>query len=491
MVIGDRAINETRFQFFRVDNQMTPTTPGPAIQVLGSFVGGGAVIGNSSDIQDTYELHNYTSIARGRHSWRFGARLRGATDANVARQNFAGTFTFGGVLAPELNSSYQPALNDRGQPVLVNISSIASYQRTLISMNMGLPAAQIRALGGGASQFTISTGIPSVFAGQFDLGVFAGDDWRVRQNVTLSLGLRYETQTDIHDWSDFAPRLGLAWAPAGGGANSHPKTVVRAGFGMFYDRFALANTITAQRYNGIAQQQYVITNPEFFPNVPSASVLAGLGAVPSTSIIQETSAKLRAPYLMQSAVGIERQLPAHTALSLTYTNSHGLHLLRSGDINAPLAGTFNPQIPGSGVFPFNRTGPIFLMESSGLYNQNQLIVNVNSKVNGNVSLFGSYVLNYAMSNTDGLNTFPADPHSMAGEYAPAITDIRNRVSFGGSIKTKWNFQFNPLLTIMSGQPFDITVAQDLYGDTMFNARPGISTDANKAGVIQFKRPMVC
>jgi len=484
MVIGDRAINETRFQFFRVDNEMTPNAPGPAIQVLGSFVGGGAIIGNSSDIQNTYELHNYTSIAHGRHAWRFGARLRGATDANVARQNFAGTFTFGGVLAPELNTNYQPILDASGQPMLVNISSIESYQRTLVFQNMGLPAAQIRALGGGASQFTISTGIPSVFAGQFDLGAFVGDDWRVRQNFTLSLGLRYETQTNIHNWSDFAPRIGLAWAPAGGGANSHPKTVVRAGFGTFYDRFALANTITALHYNGIAQQQYVITNPDFFPNVPSVSALAALGALPSTSIIQEVSSQLRAPYLMQSAVGVERQLPANTTLAVTYTNSHGLHLLRSEDINAPLPGTFNPQVPGSGVFPFDRTGPIFLMESSGLYNQNQLIVNVNSKVNGNVSLFGSYVLNYAMSNTDGLSTFPANPYSMAGEYGPALTDIRNRVSFGGTIKTKWNFQFNPLLTVMSGQPFDITVGQDLYGDTLFNGRPGIATDPDKPGVIQ-------
>ena len=484
MVIGDHAVNETRFQYFRVDNAMTPNTSGPAIQVLGSFVGGGAIIGDSSDIQNTYELHNYTTIARGRHSWRFGARMRGAADANVARQNIAGTFTFGGGLAPELNANYQPVPDASGQPVLVNISSIESYQRTLVLQNQGLPAAQIRALGGGASQFSISTGIPSVLAGQFDLGAFIGDDWRVRQNLTLSLGLRYETQTNIHDWSDVAPRIGLAWAPGGGRANAHPKTVFRAGFGTFYDRFALTNTITALHYNGIAQQQYVITNPDVFPNVPLVSGLAALGAAPSSSIIQEVSSQLHAPYMMQSAASIERQLPANTTLAVSYTNSHGLHLLRSQDINAPLLGTFESQVPGSGVFPYGRPGPIFLMESSGLYNQNQLIINANSKLSRDVSLFGSYVLNYAMSNTDGLNTFPANPYSMAGEYGPALTDIRHRLSFGGSITTKWELQFSPLLTVMSGQPFDITVGQDLYGDTLFNGRPGIATDPNKPGVIQ-------
>jgi hypothetical protein len=190
----------------------------------------------------------------------------------------------------------------------------------------------------------------------------------------------------------------------------------------------LANTITARLYNGIVQQQYVITNPDFFPTVPSIASLASLGASPSTSIIQEVSSQLRAPYLMQSAVTLERQLPANTTLAVTYTNSPGLHLLRSQDINAPLLGTFDPQVPGSGVFPFNRPGPIFLMESSGLYNQNQLIFNVNSTVNKDISLFGSYVFNRALSNTDGLSTFPANPYSMAGEYGPALTDIRHRLS---------------------------------------------------------------
>jgi hypothetical protein len=228
---------------------------------------------------------------------------------------------------------------------------------------------------------------------------------------------------------------------------------------------------------------------DFFPTVPSISALAALGALPSTSIIQEVSSGLRAPYLMQSAGGIERQLPANTTLAITYTNSHGLHLLRSQDINAPLPGTLNPQVPGSGVFPYNRTGPIFLMESSGLYNQNQLIVNVNSKVNGNISLFGSYVLNYAMSNTDGLNTFPANPYSMAGEYGPALTDIRNRVSFGGSIKTKWNFQFNPLLMLIRASP-STSRSVRTFMETRCSTRgpASLQIPINQAS---FKPPTVC
>ena len=142
-----------------------------------------------------------------------------------------------------------------------------------------------------------------------------------------------------------------------------------------------------------------------------------------------------------------------------------------------------PAIPSSGVFPLGTSGQVFLMESAGLYNQNQLIVNVNSRVNPDISLTGSYMYNRAMSNTDGLGTMPANPYSMEGEYGPAATDMHHRVSLGGTVTPKWGIRFNPLLTANSGPPFDITAGRDLYGDTLFNARPGVATGPNKAGVI--------
>jgi hypothetical protein len=231
------------------------------------------------------------------------------------------------------------------------------------------------------------------------------------------------------------------------------------------------------------QQQYVVTNPDFFPAIPSLASLAGSQ---STRTIQEISSTLRAPYILQSAVGVERQLPFNTSITFTYANSHGLHLLRSRDINAPLPGTYNPNVPGSGVFPLGNTGPLFLTESSGLYNQNQLITSVNSKVTKNISLFSYYMFNHASSNTDGVGTFPANPYSSAGEYGPASTDVRHHLSISGSITTKWNFRLSPFLVMDSGPPFDITAGRDLYGDTLFNGRPGIATDLNRPGLISTK-----
>ena len=87
--------------------------------------------------------------------------------------------------------------------------------------------------------------------------------------MTLSLGLRYETQTNIHDWRDFAPRLAVAWAPGGNAKNPRPKTVLRAGFGIFYDRFSLANIITARATTGRCNSNMSSSAPDFFPAIPS------------------------------------------------------------------------------------------------------------------------------------------------------------------------------------------------------------------------------
>ncbi len=126
------------------------------------------------------------------------------------------------------------------------------------------------------------------------------------------------------------------WAP-GATAGKTSKTVLRAGFGIFYDRFALSNILAAARYNGVIQQQYVIDNPTFFPDIPSIASLAAYPA--STQAIREIDSHLQAPYLMQSAFTVERQLPWKSTLAVTYSNSQGLHEIRSYDMNAPLAGT--------------------------------------------------------------------------------------------------------------------------------------------------------
>src|SRR5206468_300585 len=115
-------------------------------------------------------------------------------------------------------------------------------------------------------------------------------------------------------------------APGGGSKNPKPKTVLRAGVGIFYDRFGLQNSLSARRYNGVVEQQYVVADPDFFPAVPPLATLAGAQSIQT---IRQLSASLRTPYFIQSAAGVERQLPHNTTVAVTYANAHGLHLLRS------------------------------------------------------------------------------------------------------------------------------------------------------------------
>jgi hypothetical protein len=480
-VVHGSTVNETRFQYYRDALQQLANSTGPAIQVLGSFNGGASQLGQTYDTQNTYELQNNTMMVHGSHAWRFGLRLRAGLDDNVSPQNFNGAFTFSGGLAPMLDANNQPVVDSAGNAVLQDIGSLERYRRTLLFQQMGLTPAAIRLRGGGASQFSISAGRPELTANQIDIGVFAGDDWRLRPNLTLNLGVRFEDQTNIHDGRNFAPRVGLAWAPGSTAGSSRPKVVLRAGFGIFYDRFALGNTLAAERYNGIVQQQYVIPNPDFFPAIPPQASLAGFQA---PQVVQEVSAALRAPYVMQSAFTVERQLPRNTTVAVTYTNTRGLHELRSRDLNAPLPGTYDPAVAGSGVYPLGSPGALFLMESSGVYNQNQLLVNATTRVTPSISLSGSYVVNRANANTDGVGTFPANPYNYDGEYGPAAADVHQRVSVNGSVNTKWNVRFSPLVSLQSGAPFDITAGSDLYGTTLFNGRPGIATDPSRPGLIR-------
>src|SRR5438132_13098344 len=115
----------------------------------------------------------------------------------------------------------------------------------------------------------------------YDLGPYVQDDWRVRPNLTLSYGLRFETQNRIGDHADCAPRLGVAWGIGG----AKPKLVLRAGWGMFYDRFAPNLVLPSQRPNGINQQEFVIAQPHFCcPNQIVVAALLAIAALQTESV---------------------------------------------------------------------------------------------------------------------------------------------------------------------------------------------------------------
>jgi hypothetical protein len=152
-------------------------------------------------------------------------------------------------------------------------------------------------------------------------------------------------------------------------------------------------------------------------------------------------------------------------------NTRGVHQLREHDINAPLA---------SGAFPYGAAGPIFLYESSALYKQWQLSVNINARVNSRFSLFSYYTYGRASSDSDGPATFPANNYNLAAEWGRAGFDIRHKVQIGGSLTAPWGIQFAPNIQINSAPPVNITTGTDLNGDTLLTDRPAFATIAPNA-----------
>lgn len=487
-VINQKIINETRFQFVRQRRQQEGLNALPTIRVSEAFTGGGSQIRLSLNDQDRYELQNYTSWTTGNHGLKAGARLRGIKIKDNAPQNFGGTYTFSGGAGPQLDSNNQIVLDATGQPILISLTSIERYRRTLLFLEQGLSPTAVRLRGGGATQFSISGGDPEAQVMQWDFSPFVQDDWRLRPNFTLSLGLRYETQTNISDLTNFAPRIAFAWSPGSGSAARQPTTVVRGGLGFFYDRVSENLTLQSNRSSG-DEQQFIVSSSlpngtavlDRFPNIPSIAELAAFN-IPRTT--RRVADDLRAPYTMQASISVERQLPHNMTVSATYIAARTIHVLRSRNINAPLPGTVVPGVPGSGVRPFANVGNIFQYESSGRFNQNQFILNVNNRLSRNITLFANYVFNRANSDSDGTNSFPVNQYDLRGEYGRAAVDVRHRFFLGGSLNVlPWQIRMSPFVVLNSGRPFNITTGRDTNGDALFTERPAFATDLSKSGLV--------
>ena len=462
-ILSPRMMNETRFQFQRETSHQLPLSALTQVQVQGAFTGGGSNQGQVRNTQNNYELQDYVTISHGKHLTQFGTRLRGLTIASRLNPNFNGTFVFsnvysGGQLVATGLQAYQNAI--AGNCSSTNYSPIAC-----------------------PSQFSMSAGNPAIQLNWFDAGLYAEDEWRVRPHLSFNYGLRFESQNHIHDRADFGPRLGLAWG-LGSGNKSAPKTVLRAGFGIFYDRFGWNLFEQADRLNGFNQQAVVVDNPNFYNSIPSFAQLQTLPTAAPT--VYRISPDLRSPYIIQAAGSIERQVTKAATVSVTYLNSRGEHAFYTRNINAP---TF-----AGGPRPNPNGGNIYEYESGGIFRQNQLIANGRVAVGSRISLSGYYSLNYANSNasagggpsgggggggggggfssgTTSSAPFLSNQYDPMADYGRAPFDVRHRAFVGGSIEVPHVFRLSPFVMINSGRPFNITTGQDNNGDSIFNDRP--------------------
>jgi hypothetical protein len=442
IILNDHTVNESRFQYERQNENHYPDSTDRSIGVTGDFTGGGYSGQELQDHTTRLEFQNVTTLSYGTHSIKFGTRMRDTRDANLTNANFNGSFTF---------------------------DSSASYLAMANGLAAGTPFNTLVTEGYGPTTASYTGGRESALANVFDIALFAQDDWKVNPRLTLSGGLRWEAQNHISDHDDWAPRAAFAYALDGNGKDKKAKTVLRGGYGIFYDRLGSSNLLTINRAN--IQNKIVLNDPLCNASASSLNAIdmttcsgtTGTSTV-SLPVRYEVDTGYHSPYTSQAGASLERQLFTGTSATLTYLHSQGVHQLVTRNANQATGGT--PQQIGGGY--------LYEYYPEAVFKQNQIITSVNTKLNKNLSLVGFYTLAWANSNNAGGNA--SDAYNLDKDFGRASFVSRNMLFAMASYQGPWNIRFNPFLIAQSGRPFNITSPTDPLNN-FFNQRPTFATSA--------------
>jgi len=346
------------------------------------------------------------------------------------------------------------------------------------------------------------------------LSFFAQDDFRATSTLTLNLGLRWEyfgplseannllsnlapdgalAMVGTHglggvynrDFKNFAPRLGLAWTPI-------PNTVVRMGYGIYYDYVPqdlfIANFTTSA---GVATNpigpkpvfEMSFNSSAFNGTTPGVPILTAITTGPFT--IFATPRNFPTPYSQNWNFNVQHKLAENTSLELGYVGSKGTHLVRLFDANQPDA---NFNFPNPNFGNLDMLAPI----SSSVFHSLQTTFRIQA-VHG-FSGFATY--NYSKSiddASDGIDftagaAFPQNSYDLPAERGPSTFDTRHR--FTGAVTydvpywqalpkalgTGW--ALNWIVSVQSGRPIPIITSNDTTGRFYFNQRPNVVPGVN-------------
>ncbi len=418
LAISSKLLNQFRFVFGRQHTPTTSVNDAASLNVSGSFVGGGAQA-DRLQTENHINLNEIVTWTGGKHQIRTGINVpdisrRGLVD----RTNFGGTYSFS----------------------------------TLLDYEQSRPYSLIRQTGDGHVVFVETV-----------VGGFIQDEYRLRPNVTISAGLRYDWQNFLHDNNNISPRVAVAFAPS-----KDRKTVLRVGAGFFYDRTGPGPLFDLKRYNGDRLHQVVMSDPGY----PTPLSYAAISMLPTSIARLDPTVKL--PYTFQFSATIERQLHKNATLSVSYWAIRGVDLFRSRDVNAPLP-------PIYGVRPNPAFGVYRQMESSGHLQSDALELAVRGRLTRYFNGMVQYTFwramndvggNYSASTrSTGINAFPANNYDFSGEWARADYDQRHRLNLLGSTHVAKFLDFGIGVSANTGAPYTETTGRDGYHTGCANARP--------------------
>ncbi len=450
LVLSKNLVDDIRFQYRRIRNGQAAVSTIPTVSVQGAFTDGGSNSGTVQDHQDDYELQNYFSGVEGAHSLNFGTRLRAYRDANFTNGGTNGSYTF---------QSLTDYLNKTPQTYTQTV--VANYTARAIL---------------------------------FDAALFYQDDWKVNPRFTFSYGIRWEAQNRIRDKDDWAPRLSFAYALDGKG-KTPPKTVLRGGYGWFYQRFTVPNSfgsaagtpyvIQAIHQNGLNQQTFIVTDPAYSETSPGNPVPLPPGeGTAKAPTIYSVDPHFKAATDMSAAIGLDRQIAKNVTANVTYLYGRGVHMYLTNNIGAdsfPAANYLNNTYPDSAL-----AAPAFndlQYQSGGVYRQHQIIASGSARLK-KISFFSFYQYNNAHADTSGVGYVPTVSQHPGLDYGRANFDVHNRFVILGNYIAPWGLSFAPFLAVNSGTPFNITTGTDLTSNNQFNARPTFAASCAETGVVQ-------
>jgi hypothetical protein len=479
-------INNVRLQFQLADpiTQFIPAIYGTEFSVPIS-TGGTFTSGTSQSallMNRQYEFADILSSVRGKHEIKFGSDVIHAHTGGNSKE-FGGPIYLGEFVYKSCTLGLAPC---ESASYLDNIANVATYTQSY-----------------GNAAYTVDDTLWSVFA---------QDDYRVRPDLTLNLGLRYERQTFTNSTKDFAPRVGFAYNVKGDG-----NTVIRGGFGIYYSQIV-----------DNSEASYALTGPTGVFNYtaapgqvgfPASVAAAPLPAFPAGAVEPLRSLYIRpgmasyynqffptstlvgypnglySPYSKQWTLGIQRRLSRGFVLSVDYVGSHTLKINRPLDVDPP--SPFIRTAPGQTrsaqaancTRPYwiwwyaqndmtcntgtatNPQPPYSVIQSDvndGYAYYDALDVNLSRSFTRHLSMLASYTWSHAIDNVDPDTTSqnPNDPNFTGKvENGNAIFDQRQRFVLSGVYIAPYGIHVGGIATLASGLPFNYTTGTTNSGDT--------------------------
>jgi hypothetical protein len=412
--LGYRFVTNTKFAINWSSSEAESVSDDVTVRVIDGFTSGGAQRRGGRRTHD-FMVQSDLDYVRGAHTWRLGVLINGGSYRSDDASNYNGTYTF---------------------------ESLEAYAA-------GTPRSYTRRIGN-----------PLIEYSNTQAAIYLQDDIRVRKNLSLSPGLRYEVQTHVRDFWALGPRFGFTWSPFKAG-----RTSIRASAGVFYDWLATSIYEQALRVDGFRQQELSILNPSY-PNP---------GTVGSLSIGNK--------YLIDSAIdlprnvrfsgGVDQQIGTRARVSSTYSYTRIERSFRGENLNAPV----------NGVRPNPSFNNVVNVVSDGEGRQHQVISSASwqfvtqtpaiQRERFNISR-GSINVSYFWQKARNNNEGPFQPPStgdLANDWGPAFGDVRHRVNVGLNSQALKNLSMNFNFSASSGQAYNITTGRDDNGDLYFNDRP--------------------